>query len=100
MPCQYDFPRRVVRDGGKRKEPYNSTLIVFMTWFIVYLEKGLHLTLSKAGLGASIPYLMATVGMLAGGFLSDSLLKKGKSVTVARKLPVTVGLVLTAMSSS
>ena len=47
MPCQYDFRRRVIRDGGKRKEPYNSTLIFFMTWFIVYLEKGLHLTLSK-----------------------------------------------------
>jgi ACS family D-galactonate transporter-like MFS transporter len=55
------------------------------------------LSLSKAGLGASIPYLMAMVGMLAGGFLSDSLLKKGKSVTLARKLPVIVGLVLTAM---
>jgi hypothetical protein len=39
---------------------------------------------------------MAMVGMLAGGCLSDSLLKKGKSVTVARKLPVIVGLVLTA----
>jgi ACS family D-galactonate transporter-like MFS transporter len=76
---------------------YNSTLIFFMTWFIVYLEKALNLTLSKAGLGASIPYLMAMVGMLAGGFLSDSLLKKGKSVTLARKLPVIVGLVLTAM---
>jgi hypothetical protein len=39
VPCQYDFRRRVVRDGGKRKEPYNSTLIVFMTWFILYFEK-------------------------------------------------------------
>ena len=47
MPCQYVFRRRVVRDGGKRKEPYNSTLIFFMTWFIVYLEKGLQLALSK-----------------------------------------------------
>jgi ACS family D-galactonate transporter-like MFS transporter len=76
---------------------YNSTLIFFMTWFIVYLEKGLNLTLSKAGLGASIPYLMAMVGMLAGGFLSDSLLKRGKSLTVARKVPVIFGLTLTAM---
>lgn len=76
---------------------YNSTLIFFMTRFIVYLEKALNLTLSKAGLGASIPYLMAMVGMLAGGFLSDSLLKKGKSVTVARKVPVIIGLLLTAM---
>ncbi|PLZ01028.1 MFS transporter [Burkholderia sp. WAC0059] len=75
---------------------YNSTLIFFMTWFIVYLEKALHLTLSTAGVGATIPYLMAMVGMLAGGFLSDSLLKRGKSVTAARKIPVIVGLALTA----
>jgi ACS family D-galactonate transporter-like MFS transporter len=76
---------------------YNSTLIFFMTWFVIYLEKGLNLTLSKAGLGASIPYLMAMVGMLAGGFLSDTLLRRGKSVTFARKVPVIVGLLLTAM---
>lgn len=75
---------------------YNSTLIFFMTWFIVYLEKALNLTLAKAGLGATIPYLMAMVGMLAGGFLSDTLLKKGKSTTVARKVPVFIGLALTA----
>jgi hypothetical protein len=51
VPCQYDFRRRVIRDGGKRKEPYNSTLIFFMTWFIVYLEKGLHPQAFQRALG-------------------------------------------------
>ncbi|CAN7757811.1 MFS transporter [Caballeronia sp. dw_19] len=76
---------------------YNSTLMFFMTWFIVYLEKALNLSLAKAGIGASIPFMMAMVGMLTGGFLSDMLLKKGKSVTFARKTPVILGLALTSL---
>jgi len=38
------------------------------------------------------------VGVLAGGFPSDSLPKEGKSVTVARRRPAIVGLVLSALS--
>ncbi|WP_413740286.1 MFS transporter [Sodalis sp. RH14] len=73
----------------------SSTLYFFLTWFIVYLEKGLHLSIAKAGLGASFPYLMAMAGVLCGGTLSDMLLKKGASRTLARKLPVMSGLCLT-----
>ncbi|NDL62162.1 MFS transporter [Acerihabitans arboris] len=73
----------------------SSTLYFFLTWFIVYLEKGLHLSIATAGLGASFPYLMAMAGVLCGGTLSDMLLKKGASRTLARKLPVMSGLCLT-----
>lgn len=73
----------------------SSTLYFFLTWFMVYLEKGLHLSIAKAGIGASIPYLMAMAGVLCGGTLSDMLLKKGKSRTLARKLPVMSGLLVT-----
>jgi ACS family D-galactonate transporter-like MFS transporter len=73
----------------------SSTLYFFLTWFMVYLEKGLHLSIAKAGLGATIPYLMAMAGVLCGGTLSDMLLKKGKSRTLARKLPVMSGLLVT-----
>lgn len=75
----------------------SSTLYFFLTWFIVYLEKGLHLSISKAGLGASFPYLMAMAGVLCGGTLSDMLLKKGKSRTFSRKLPIISGLCLTTI---
>ncbi|EBM3086496.1 MFS transporter, partial [Salmonella enterica] len=73
----------------------SSTLYFFLTWFIVYLEKGLHLSISKAGIGAMLPYIMAMLGVLCGGTLSDMLLKKGKSRTLARKLPVMAGLCVT-----
>lgn len=73
----------------------SSTLYFFLTWFIVYLEKGLHLSIDKAGIGAMFPYLMAMAGVLCGGTLSDYLLKRGRSRTFARKLPVMAGMLLT-----
>ncbi|UZH00257.1 MFS transporter [Salmonella enterica subsp. enterica] len=44
---------------------------------------------------AMLPYIMAMLGVLCGGTLSDMLLKKGKSRTLARKLPVMAGLCVT-----
>lgn len=73
----------------------SSTLYFFLTWFIVYLEKGLHLSIDKAGIGAMFPYMMAMAGVLCGGTLSDFLLKRGRSRTFARKLPVMTGMLLT-----
>lgn len=73
----------------------SSTLYFFLTWFIVYLEKGLHLSIDKAGIGAMFPYMMAMAGVLCGGTLSDFLLKRGRSRTFARKLPVMSGMLLT-----
>lgn len=73
----------------------SSTLYFFLTWFVVYLEKGLGLSIAKAGIGAMFPYLMAMCGVLCGGVLSDLLLKRGRSRTFARKLPVMLGLGVT-----
>lgn len=73
----------------------SSTLYFFLTWFIVYLEKGLGLSIAKAGIGAMFPYLMAMCGVLCGGVLSDLMLKWGYSRTRARKLPVMLGLAVT-----
>lgn len=75
----------------------SSTLYFFLTWFIVYLEKGLHLSISKAGFGAIFPYLMAMAGVLCSGVLSDMLIKKNYSKTFARKLPVMLGLLVTTI---
>jgi len=73
----------------------SSTLYFFLTWFIVYLEKGLGMSIAKAGIGAVFPYMMAMAGVLCGGTLSDMLLKKGHTRTFSRKLPVMSGLLIT-----
>ena len=49
---------------------------------------------SLSGFLASIPFLSACAGLLLSGFLSDHLVKKGRSVTFARKAPVIFGLLL------
>ena len=72
----------------------NSTLWFFLTWFPTYLVKYRGLNFLKSGFLASAPFLAAFAGLLLSGFLSDFLVKKGTSVSVARKTPVIIGLLL------
>ena len=48
----------------------------------------------KIGFFAVMPFIAASVGVLFGGWLSDFLLRQGKSVNLARKLPIIMGLIL------
>lgn len=47
----------------------------------------------KAGIYAIIPYFGALIGVLLGGRWSDHMLKKGASLSKARKLPIACGLI-------
>ncbi|MFF5563183.1 MFS transporter [Streptomyces sp. NPDC012623] len=66
----------------------------FLTWFPIYLIKELGMPLLEAGFTASIPALFGFVGGILGGLLSDALLRRGMSVTAARKIPIVAGLSL------
>lgn len=72
----------------------NSTLWFFLTWFPTYLVKYRGLDFIKSGYLASIPFLAACAGVLLSGFVSDNLVKKGWSVSAARKTPIIIGLIL------
>ncbi|MBC2667614.1 MFS transporter [Novosphingobium piscinae] len=72
----------------------NSTLVFFLTWFPTYLASERHMDWMKAGVFAMIPFVAASVGVLAGGQVSDRLLRAGHSLSLARKLPVIAGLLL------
>lgn len=65
----------------------------FLTWFPAYLVTYRHINLRSGGL-ATLPFLGAFVGVLSGGFISDMLLRRGASITVARKVPIIFGLLL------
>lgn len=69
----------------------NSTLIFFLTWFPTYLVTEKQMPMLKAGIYASVPYMAAFLGALVGGFWSDTMLKKGYSLSAARKLPIITG---------
>jgi ACS family D-galactonate transporter-like MFS transporter len=75
----------------------NSTLVFFLTWFPTYLVKERGMTFIKVGFFASLPFIAATVGVILGGIVSDYLVKKTGSLTIGRKTPVVLGLLLSSL---
>ncbi|WP_226502252.1 MFS transporter [Pseudomonas sp. MWU16-30317] len=72
-----------------------STLtFFFLTWFPVYLVQQRGLSLLNAGLLAAIPAIFGFIGGIGGGLISDWMLRKGVSLTKARKLPIFIGMAL------
>lgn len=68
--------------------------VFFATWFPVYLVQERHMSILKAGFTASLPALCGFAGGILGGLFSDGMLKKGKSLSMARKLPIVAGMLL------
>lgn len=64
----------------------------FLTWFPTYLYQERGMSMLKIGLIASIPAIAGFAGGLFGGYFSDRLLKKGHSLTIARKIPIILGM--------
>ncbi|MCS3514955.1 MFS transporter [Pseudomonas grimontii] len=71
-----------------------SALYFFLTWFPTYLIEERKLTMIKAGIFAVLPFVGATVGILLAGIVSDLLIRRGYSMSFARKLPLVVGSML------
>jgi len=72
----------------------NTITWFFLTWFPIYLVQEKGMSILKVGLVASIPALCGFAGGVLGGVFSDHLIKKGKSITLARKLPIVLGMLL------
>jgi MFS transporter, ACS family, glucarate transporter len=72
----------------------NVLTYFFVTWFPIYLVKERGLSILDAGFAAAAPALCGFVGGVLGGVISDFLLKKTGSLTIARKTPLLVGMVL------
>lgn len=72
----------------------NAITFFFITWFPVYLVQDRGMTILKAGIVAVLPAIFGFVGGNLGGLFSDHLLKKGNSLSVARKVPIVAGMLL------
>ena len=69
----------------------------YIFWFPEYLKRARHFDMASIGAYAWIPFALAGVGNLLGGFLGSWLLRRGLSVLVARKSAVTIfALLMTA----
>ena len=72
----------------------NVLTYFFLTWFPVYLVQQRGMSVLKAGFMASLPALCGFAGGVLGGFISDRIMKSGYSLTMARKVPIIGGMLL------
>lgn len=72
----------------------NTITWFFLTWFPIYLVQDKGMSILKVGMVAAIPALCGFAGGVLGGVFSDHLIKKGASLTRARKIPIVLGMLL------
>jgi sugar phosphate permease len=69
----------------------------YVSWFPTYLLEFRHLSLSSVGYLASLPLISAMVGDLAGGLLTDHVLRRTGNLRLARRVVAAPGLFLAAL---
>ncbi|KAA9001344.1 MFS transporter [Affinibrenneria salicis] len=70
----------------------NVFTFFFITWFPVYLATERGIDIKAVGFIAAIPAICGFVGGILGGVISDFLLRKTGSLSVARKTPIVLGM--------
>jgi ACS family glucarate transporter-like MFS transporter len=73
---------------------FNYTMYFFITWFPAYLvdERGMEIV--KMGYCAMLPPICGIAGQWFGGFFTDFIYEKTKSLTIARKLNLVLGMLI------
>ncbi|MBZ6386748.1 MULTISPECIES: MFS transporter [Pantoea] len=68
----------------------------FITWFPIYLVQARGMNILDAGFATIAPALFGFLGGISGGYISDMLIKRGWSISWARKTPYIVGMLMAA----
>ena len=66
----------------------------YLTWYPTYLREYRHMSLKHVGLIGALPLLAGMLGNLAGGYLTDGLLKRTGNAKLARRGVAAPGLLL------
>ncbi|MFE7216403.1 MFS transporter [Streptomyces sp. NPDC001698] len=69
----------------------------FITWFPSYLVEARGFSLLSLGLLGTIPAITAFIGNFAGGWASDALVRRGHSLTFARKSCIIAGMLVSSL---
>jgi len=72
----------------------NALTYFFIAWFPVYLVQQRGMSILNAGIVASIPAICGFSGGVLGGIISDTMLRKGWSLTASRKTAIAIGMLL------
>ncbi|MBI2823038.1 MAG: MFS transporter, partial [Acidobacteria bacterium] len=70
----------------------------FVNWLPGYLILERKMSVLKTGLVASLPFWMGMVGTLGGGWLADTLMRRGLGPTGSRKGVIGVGMTLATIT--
>jgi len=73
---------------------YGYSIGIYLSWFPSYLVAEHGFTLAQMGVFASLPLLAGVGGDIAGGWVSDYLLKRTGNITMARRSVAIVGFIL------
>ena len=74
-----------------------SLTYFYATWFPIYLIKQRGMSVLEAGFSAVLPAAAGWVGGILGGIWTDALLRRGASLSLARKLPIAAGAILSTI---
>ncbi len=75
---------------------YAYCINIFLTWFPKYLHDARGFDIAVMGLFASMPLMAGVLGDLAGGWVSDLLVKRGAGLKMARRVVAIVGFLIAA----
>ncbi|GAA2179200.1 MFS transporter [Brooklawnia cerclae] len=78
----------------------STAFFFFMTWLPKYMRDSMGIDVTgglSSGMKGTIPYIFALAGIVFGGWLSDHLIKRGIPAKVARKWPISIGLIGTSV---
>lgn len=73
---------------------YAYCINIFLTWFPTYLHDARGYDIAMMGLFASMPLMAGVLGDLAGGWVSDHLVKQGRGLRFARRWVSVIGFVI------
>lgn len=76
---------------------FGYLLFFAITWLPGYLEQTYHLKIKEVGWFLLLPWLTATILILVGGFLSDWLMEKTKSIRIARSHLIWICQIISAV---
>ena len=77
----------------------NYTVWLYLAWLPGYLQGQRHLSLTKTGWVAAVPFLSGALGMLSNGVLSDKLAHTGISLTTIHRSNLVFGMIASAAST-
>jgi len=72
----------------------NGLTVFFITWLPLYLVEEKGLTIVQAGIATGVPSAFGFAGGLLGGLVSDLLVRRGIPTSLARKVVVFIGMLL------